>query len=226
MKLLLADDHEMVRLALRTALAQLGEPLQFVEAASAEEALAAASAHDDIDLVIIDVNMPGMGGIEGVKRLRASHPALPLVACSATEDAALVRALLGLGVAAFIPKSDATPVILQAVKLVLAGGTYFPPRLLAAAQPKAASPAAGAIAGLTPRQRDVLRLLAEGKPNKVIARALDIGEATVKVHLLAVFRALGAHNRTEAVVIAQRAVQGADASSGAAPSAPPANTTN
>lgn len=207
MKFLIADDHEMVRVALKVALAPLGPEVAFVEAGSAEAALAAAAADPDLDLVLIDVNMPGMGGVEGVRRLRAAHPALPVIACSAAEDGELVKSLLALGVAGFIPKSDSTQVILQAVKLVLAGGTYAPPRLLAGASP---GPAAGAesIEALTPRQRDVLRLLAEGKPNKLIARALDISEATVKVHLLAVFRALGARNRTEAVVIAQRRLSG------------------
>ena len=203
MKCLVADDHEMVRLALKVALAPLGPDVAFVEAATAEEAVAAAAANDDLDIVLIDVNMPGMGGVEGVRRLRASHPTLPLLVCSASEDPGLVRELLALGVAGFMPKSDSTQVILEAVRLVLAGGTYVPTRLLAAAP---ARPSSGAIAieSLTPRQRDVLRLLAEGKPNKVIARELDISEATVKVHLLSVFRALGARNRTEAVVIAQR----------------------
>lgn len=201
MKCLIADDHQMVRVALKVALEPLGPDVAFVEAANAEEAIAAAGEHEDIDLVLIDLNMPGMGGIEGVKRLRAAHPTLPLLVCSASEDGALVKALLAQGIAGFLPKSDSTQVILQAVRLVLAGGTYVPPRLLAAAP---ASAEASAIDSLTPRQRDVLRLLAQGKPNKVIARELDISEATVKVHLLSVFRVLGARNRTEAVVIAQR----------------------
>lgn len=207
MKFLLADDHEMVRVALKVALSPLGPGVEFVEAPSAEAALAAAGANPDLDLVLIDVNMPGMGGVEGVRRLRAAHPALPLIACSAAEDAGLVRSLLALGVAGFIPKSDSTQVILQAVKLVLAGGTYVPPRLLAGEAARAPA-GAGRIEALTPRQHDVLRLLAEGKPNKLIARSLEISEATVKVHLLAVFRVLGARNRTEAVVIAQRLLAG------------------
>jgi DNA-binding NarL/FixJ family response regulator len=204
MKLLIADDHEMVRLALRVALGPLGPDVGFVEAANAEEALAAAGANADLDLVLIDIHMPGMGGVEGVRRLRAARPELPVLACSATEDPALVRSLLALGVCGFIPKSDSTSVIQQAVRLVLAGGTYVPPRLLEVAPAAPAVPAR--LAALTPRQHDVLRLLAQGKPNKLIARELDISEATVKVHLLAVFRALGARNRTEAVVIAQRLV--------------------
>jgi DNA-binding NarL/FixJ family response regulator len=203
MKFLLADDHEMVRVALKVALGSLAPGITFVEAGTAEAALAAADANPDLDLALIDVHMPGMGGVEGVRRLRAAHPALPVIACSAAEEGELVKSLLALGVSGFIPKSDSTQVIVGAVQLVLAGGTYVPPRLLAGLSGRPVAPA-GRIASLTPRQQDVLRLLAEGKPSKVIARDLDIAEATVKVHLLAVFRALGARNRTEAVVIAQR----------------------
>ena len=202
MKLLLADDHQMVRLGLKAALAPLGPDVTYVEAESAESASAAATEHADLDLVLIDINMPGMGGVEGVRRLRAAHPALPLIVCSAAVDAALVREVLALGASGFIPKTDTTKVMLQAVHLVLAGGTYVPRMLADTAAP--AQGAGGHVASLTPRQQDVLRLLADGKPNKVIARELDISEATVKVHLLAVFRALGARNRTQAVVIAQR----------------------
>jgi len=203
MKILLADDHEMVRLALRTALEPLEQGATFLEAATAEAAVAAVAANPDLDLVMIDMNMPGIGGLEGVRALRASHPAIPLIACSATEDRGLVGRLLQLGVAGFIPKTDSTQVILHAVRLVMAGGTYVPARL-------AGEAAALSSPVLTERQRDVLRLLAEGKPNKSIARELAVSEATVKVHLVAVFRALGARNRTEAVVIAQRLVKPAD----------------
>ncbi len=201
MKILLADDHQMVRLALRVALAGLG-PAEFVEANSAEAAMQIVDADQAIDLAIIDINMPGVGGVEGVRKMRQAHPALPIAVCSATDDAALIRSLIDMGVSAFIPKSDSTEVILHAVKLVLAGGSYVPARMLAGN-----GSAPQALAQLTPRQRDVLRLLAEGKSNKLIARELHLTESTVKVHLLAVFRLLGAHNRTEAVMIAQRMVQ-------------------
>lgn len=203
MKILLADDHELMRLALRSALEGLEGGKTFLEAATAEAALEVVASQPDLDLVLIDMNMPGMGGLEGVRRLRASHPALPVIACSAAEDRATVGALLKLGVAGYIPKADSAAVILSAVRIVLAGGTYVPARLAG----EATATEAKAYA-LTDRQRDVLRLLAEGKPNKTIARELDISEATVKVHLVAVFRALGARNRTEAVVIAQRLLAG------------------
>jgi len=121
------------------------------------------------------------------------------VVVSADEDPVQVSALLGLGVAGYVPKSDPPAVIVSAVRLVLAGGTYVPPRLLAA----------GAGAGdeapeLTPRQLEVLRLLAQGLPNKAIANALGVSEGTVKVHLIAVFRALNVRNRTAAVLAAKR----------------------
>jgi DNA-binding NarL/FixJ family response regulator len=192
-----------MRLALRSALEGLEGGKTFLEAATAEAALEVVASQPDLDLVLIDMNMPGMGGLEGVRRLRASHPALPVIACSAAEDRATVGALLKLGVAGYIPKADSAAVILSAVRIVLAGGTYVPARLAG----EATATEAKAYA-LTDRQRDVLRLLAEGKPNKTIARELDISEATVKVHLVAVFRALGARNRTEAVVIAQRLLAG------------------
>lgn len=203
LRILLADDHEMVRMALKVVLAPLADEVVFDEAASAEKALSIAAQQPDLDLILIDLEMPGIGGIEGVRALRDAYPALPLVACSASEDAARVSQLLALGVAGFIPKSDAVQVIQQAVRLVLAGGTYVPTRLMQAAA--AAPPTAGAqnrTMALTGRQVDVMRLLGHGKPNKVIARELDISESTVKVHLLSIYRAFGVHNRTEAVVAA------------------------
>jgi DNA-binding NarL/FixJ family response regulator len=118
----------------------------------------------------------------------------------------LVRELIGQGIAGFIPKSDNAAVLLQAVRLVLSGGTYVPLRLLAASRDTAPEPDAlpGSTVALTSRQRDVLQLLARGLPNKRIARDLDVSEATVKVHLLAIFRALRVRNRTQAVIAAQK----------------------
>jgi len=148
--------------------------------------------------------MPGASGIEWIRSLRAAHPMLPLLVISGTEDGTLVRSLIACGVAGFIPKSDSSAVILQAVRLVLAGGTYAPLRLLApTAQPTHADHCAPTVAGLTARQQEVLALLARGLPNKLIARELDLSESTVKVHLLAIYRVLAVRNRTEAVVAAQ-----------------------
>jgi DNA-binding NarL/FixJ family response regulator len=198
----------MVRLAMRHALAPLALNIEWLEAASAGEVERLAA--DDPDLALLDLHMPGSDGAPWIGRLRARFPALPVIVVSAEESPPLVRELIACGVAGFIPKSDTAAVILQAVRLVLSGGTYAPLRLLGgehtAADNGKARPDAP-LHGLTQRQLDVLALLARGLPNKRIARELGLSEGTVKVHLLAIFRALEVSNRTEAVVAAQKKLQ-------------------
>jgi DNA-binding NarL/FixJ family response regulator len=204
LNILLADDHEVMRLAMRHALRSLAAEIRWHEAADAAQVEALLADGVDFDLALVDFNMPGSSGAATIARWRNEHPAVPLVVISATEDGALIRELIGLGVAGFLPKSDAAAVMLQAMRLVLAGGTYAPLRFLAEPAPEGAQTVAAHNGlGLTPRQTDVLGLLARGLPNKSIARELGLSEATVKVHLLAIFRVLQARNRTEAVVAAQ-----------------------
>jgi DNA-binding NarL/FixJ family response regulator len=211
LRILLADDHEMVRLAMRHALAPLAEHIEWLEADNADDV--ERRAQDDPDLALIDLHMPGSDGAPWIGRLRARFPTLPVIVVSAEESPQLVRALIDRGVAGFIPKSDSAAVVLQAVRLVLSGGTYAPLRLLGGT---VGNPAGSEVAlatqdlpahGLTQRQIDVLALLARGLPNKLIARELGLAEGTVKVHLLAIFRALDVRNRTEAVVAAQKKLQ-------------------
>lgn len=204
--ILLADDHEVMRLALRHALQPLAGQIRWCEAADAAQVDAQLAGGGDFDLALIDLHMPGSDGVATIARWRREHPALPLVVLSATEDPALVRELIALGVSGFVPKSDAATVMLQAIRLILAGGTYAPLRFLTdpAGADKASKEDPSPVGGLTARQIEVLRLLARGLPNKAIARELGLAEATVKVHLLAIFRVLQAHNRTEAVLAAQR----------------------
>jgi len=208
LRVLIADDHEMVRVAMRYALAGLAEAIEWREACDVTQARTILEQDPSLDLALVDISMPGADGIEWIRSLRRAHPTLPLLVMSATEDPRTVRALIDLGIAGFIPKSDSSAVILQAVRLVLAGGTYAPLRLLAnEVMPMAASPRVGptvpTVAGLTGRQQEVLALLARGLPNKLIARELRLSESTVKVHLLAIYRVLSVRNRTEAVVAAQ-----------------------
>jgi DNA-binding NarL/FixJ family response regulator len=206
LRVLLADDHEMVRIAMRYALGGIADSIEWLEASDAKQAEQALERESQLDLALLDIHMPGSSELEWIRAIRRAYPTLPLLVMSATEDAGLVRALIDLGVAGFIPKSDPSAVILQAVRLVLAGGTYAPLRLLSQS-PAASSPRAPGnvptIAGLTSRQREVLALLARGLPNKLIARQLGLSESTVKVHLLAIYRVLAVRNRTEAVVAAQ-----------------------
>jgi DNA-binding NarL/FixJ family response regulator len=205
LNILLADDHEVMRLAMRHALQPLAEEIRWHEAADAAQVEAQLANGVDFDLALIDLHMPGCDGAPTIARWRRQVPALPVVILSATEDAALVRELISLGVSGFVPKSDAAEVMLQAIRLILAGGTYAPLRFLSDARPdRIDAPSSATGLGLTPRQVEVLGLLARGLPNKSIARELGLAEATVKVHLLAIFRVLQARNRTEAVVAAQR----------------------
>jgi len=209
LRILLADDHEMVRMAMRHALATLADRLEWLEGASAGDVERLAASEPD--LALLDLHMPGSDGVPWIGRLRTRFPLLPMIVVSAEESPSLVRELIGCGVAGFIPKSDTAAVILQAVRLVLSGGTYAPLRLLggelrAAGNGEAARPESSGL-GLTQRQREVLALLARGLPNKLIARELGLSEGTVKVHLLSIFRALEVSNRTEAVVAAQKKLQ-------------------
>jgi DNA-binding NarL/FixJ family response regulator len=202
----LADDHPIVRAALRSALASLGGDTQFLEAGDAASTLAMVASQPDIDLLLMDLHMPGVEGSATVRAIRERVPQLPVAVVSADEDATMVAELLRLGVCGFIPKSDSANVIVSAVRLILAGGTYVPPRLIngnGRDRPAVSVDERNQL-GLTERQFDVLRLLGQGMSNKLIARELGITEGTVKVHLLAVFRVLNVRNRTAAAMAARR----------------------
>ncbi len=207
----IADDHPIVRGALAAALSTLGNGVRILEAADGAATLELIETCPDLDLLLMDLHMPQVDGIEGVRSVRARAPTLPVVVISADEHCDVVAALLELGVSGYIPKSDNPAVIISAVRLVLAGGIYVPPRFVGRGSDQHGGievrPAGAQTMGLTSRQLDVLRLLGEGKSNKLIARELGITEGTVKVHLLAVFRALNVRNRTAAVLAAQRLVR-------------------
>lgn len=199
----IADDHPIMRAALRTALQALGPGTHFVEDSDTPATFALVAEHEHLDLLLLDLNMPGAHGLDTVRAVRQRAPQLPVAVVSAEQHSGTAAALLALGVAGFIPKSDPSDVIVSAVRLVLAGGVYVPPQLLQGyASP--VPPTAAETAGLTARQLEVLRLLAQGKSNKLIARELGVTEGTVKVHLLAVFRTLDVRNRTAAVLAARR----------------------
>lgn len=218
MKILIADDHRLVIEAVKAKLSELEPGIEFVLAMSVDELLAAAS--DDLDLAMIDLNMPGAEGQSHIDEIRRRHPAVPVIVLSGYEDPGVMRSALEHGVLGFIPKAYSPEVMLSAVRLVLAGGVYVPPMMLAslppgvvAGMPSSESSLRGSASSsqtlehlrsvLTERQVEVLQLLSQGKPNKLIGRALGISEGTVKIHLAAIFRALNVRNRTEAVVAAQ-----------------------
>jgi DNA-binding NarL/FixJ family response regulator len=201
---------------LRYLLAQLDDQVEIVEAKDGAEALSLASSHPDLELILLDIGMPGMDGLTGLRLFRARMPAVPVVVVSGSEEPADVRQALEAGALGFIPKSSPSKVMLGALRLVLSGGVYLPPSYLAGAQAMRVPVTATSVEalGLTPRQHDVLRLLGQGKSNKEIARALGLVEGTVKLHISAILRALGVDNRTQAVIAATRLLDPAAGKSG------------
>ncbi|WP_041793702.1 response regulator [Pararhodospirillum photometricum] len=208
MKLLIADDHELFRDGLRLILGELDPSLDVVEARSFDEALTRAEEAGEVpfDLMLLDLVMPGLPWTDGLSALRAVAPDTPLVVLSANEERDLVLQAVHLGAVGFISKAASSKVILGALNLVLSGGMYLPPALLetlpARGQPDPEPDPV--VSPLTPRQREVLALIGQGKSNKEIARVLTLSEGTVKLHVTAILKALGVSNRTGAVIAAQR----------------------
>lgn len=211
MKLLLVDDHALLREGLALLMASEFEGLQVLQAGTVAEAHAAVLAEPDVRLVLLDLGLPDGNGIDALPLLREAAPAAVLVALSADEKRETVLAAIAAGAAGYIPKTSQSGVMLQALRVVLSGGVYLPAAVLEQRASERRDAAAGDSVqrstddlGLSPRQVDVLKLLVEGKSNKLIARDLAMSESTVKTHLEALFRRLGANSRTQAVVAAAR----------------------
>ncbi len=197
--IVVADDHPLVRDALRHALQQAIAGVRVLEAASLPEALALIGEVGPIDLVLLDLNMPGMDGFTGLAALRAAEPALPVAIVSATSDPAVMRRAIEIGAAGFLPKSAPLEVIAQAIRQILDGEIWLPPESEAAAADEIADRARE----LTPQQLKVLSMISQGLPNKQIAYALQVSEPTVKAHVTAILRKLGVNSRTQAVIAAR-----------------------
>jgi len=202
---LICDDHAMMREALAGAVAIGWPDARVVQAADFPQAWHAAAGRPD--LIISDLAMPGAGPVEGVRRLRQAAPMSPILVVTGNEEDEVLLALFELGIAGFAPKTSKSAVIEAAVRLVLAGGRYLPPRVAELAAEKASGGPRphghGSAPRLTERQTDVLTRVALGRSNKEIARELDLSPATVKAHIAAGLAVLGATNRTEAVVRAR-----------------------
>jgi len=208
MKTLLADDHPLVREGVRQVLAQLEPPVEILDAHDYPSLFAHAALHPDLDLALVDLNMPGFVGMQGITQFRNRFPDIPLMVLSASESPHDIRRALEAGALGYIPKASPTAVMLAALRQVLSGGLYVPAGLDGR---HSAAPAAGFAAlqhsGLTARQLEVARLLAQGCANKAIASMLAMSESTVKVHIAAIFRVFNVSNRTEAVLAIQRLPQ-------------------
>ncbi|WP_425490771.1 response regulator [Luteimonas cellulosilyticus] len=197
--ILVADDHPLFRAAVLHALRDSLGAIAVVEAASASALAAAVVAHPQIELVLLDLAMPGARGLSSLVHLRGERPEVPVVVISSNDHPRTVRRVQQFGAAGFISKSAPAESIGQAVATVLDGGTWFPP--LTAERSEADAQLAVRLAQLTPQQFRVLLCLADGLLNKQIAHALGLAENTVKVHVTAILKKLDCHSRTQAAVL-------------------------
>lgn len=211
-KFVIADDHPLFRGALKQAIGAMTGESTVLEAGDFESAKKLVAENEDIDLVLLDLSMPGASGLSGLISLRGINAGVPLVVVSAHDDPETIRRALELGASGFISKSASMEDIRQAVQTVLAGGISAPGGVdLGVEQDPEISDLIRRLRTLTPQQTRVLGMLAEGLLNKQIAYELNVSEATIKAHVSAVLQKLGVDSRTQAVIrlskIASDAVQ-------------------
>jgi DNA-binding NarL/FixJ family response regulator len=200
-RILIVDDHPLYREGMMSALRTQMAGVEVLGAESAEEGLQVLERDPNIDLVLIDVRLPGIDGFAALSLYGARFPTVSRMLVSGSEELQYLQRAFEAGASGYIPKSMSVGNVTAAIRRVLEGGVYVPDQVPPAA---IAAAAQGSISHLTLRQLEVLRLLGEGYTNKEIARALDIAERTAKAHVAAIFVALGAENRTQAVVAGQR----------------------
>ena len=231
MKVLLIDDHPLILSALQTVISGLDEGVEMVGVETAAAARQRLKDEDNFDLVLLDLQLGDASGFDVLEEFRSVYPALPVVVISASDRASDVIRSIDMGAMGFVPKRSSTEVLSQALRLVMSGGIYVPPMSLGSEAPAPAAPEVNSQAArlqqisqlataseyqmqaglenlsLTPRQTDVLALLLQGKPNKIIARELGVSVETVKDHVAAVLKALGVNSRTQAVLAVSQMVQ-------------------
>lgn len=213
LRIVLADDHALVRGGLVLLIKLMGEPIEILEANDLEQATGYLSEGPPVDLLLLDLLMPGMNGVEGVRRICQTWPDVPVVVVSVREDTEAIREALRAGAMGYIPKTSSPEVTTNALRFILAGGVYIPPHVLhltdtrpepssgrdAGGTPEQLEKAEGGSPfGLTERQLEVLRLMAQGRSNKDIAADLNISPGTVKMHVSRIFKVLNVENRTQA----------------------------
>ena len=204
-RLVIADDHPLFRGALREAVSGLFAESDIAEAGSFDEAAKLLDRGSDVDLVLLDLAMPGVRGFSGLMYLRAQYPSVPVVVVSANDDPAVIRRCMEFGASGFIPKTVGAEAMRTAVAAVLAGGVWTPPDVnFEGAADATTAELVQRLSTLTPQQVRVLMMLSEGLLNKQIAYNLSVSEATVKAHVSAILQKLGVESRTQAVIAAAK----------------------
>jgi len=212
MKILLVDDHALFRDGMRYVLQQLPEEVEILEAGNFPDGLKLATQHPELDLALLDLNMPGSEGPVSIRFFHQRYPHIPVVVVSGEEGRGFMEKVMNYGAMGFVCKSSNAAVMLSALNLVLSGGVYIPPQLLrqygeiVAKEPDVADRRSLHTNeyGLTQRQMQVLTHLAAGLSNKEIAEAIHLAEGTVKIHVAAVYQTLRVGNRMEAVRMAEK----------------------
>jgi len=197
-KILIVDDHALFRAGLRLLLATIGQNVMCLEAEDIGVALTTVAANPDIELCLLDLTLKNDHGLAAIQRIKDAAPEMAVVVVSGAEDIATIRACIDAGAMSFIPKTVSPEVLTHALGHVLKGAVYLPDEVASAMESARPNPA------LTPRQLQVLQCLSRGLPTKLISRELSLSEHTVKEHIALLFQALGARNRTEAVIKASR----------------------
>ena len=204
-RIIIADDHPLVRGALRQAVEGAAPRAEIVECGDLGELSRELDANSDVDLVMLDLSMPGVRGFSGLMYLRAQHPGVPVVVVSANEDRGVMRRCIDFGASGFIPKTTAIDAMRTAIRAILDGGMWTPPDLvLGGPVDKDTADIVRRLSSLTPQQVRVLMMLSEGLLNKQIAYELTVSEATVKAHVSAILQKLGVESRTQAVIAAAK----------------------
>ena len=204
MKIMIVDDHPVLRDGFAALLSAAAPDTIVIQARDVAEALSLVVRHEDLDVVVLDLLMPSVGGLTAITQIARCRQDLPIIVFSSSEDPQDVRKALSLGALGYVPKSASSHLLLSAIRQVMNGDIYIPPLILDDGLfNNKFDPQTHGTPGslLTARQIDVLRLVAEGHPNKVIAASLDLSEKTVKAHITAIFRNLNVINRTQAAAV-------------------------
>ncbi|MGL4932519.1 MAG: response regulator [Aeromonas sp.] len=202
--IVIADDHPLFRGALYQAVHMAISDAQLLEADSIDSLLNLLAAQREVDLLLLDLKMPGANGFEGLAHLRGQYPDLPIVVVSASEEATIIQQVLRLGALGFIPKSLPMKALINALNTVIGGDNWVPEGISLQPSSEDEPDVASKLTSLTPQQYKVLIMLRDGSLNKQIAWELNVSEATIKAHVTAIFRKLGVKNRTQAVIALQQ----------------------